>query len=132
MIVADVNLLAHLILGGPDQLVAQRVLERDPVWVAPRLWRSEFRSVLAAYMRQRGLSAADAWRAHELAERLLEGQEFDVSGERVLELVESSSCSAYDCEYVVLAQELRVTLVTSDRQLLREFAGRAVRPKDFA
>ena len=131
MIVADVNLIAYLLLGGPDKRLAQRVLELEPVWAAPRLWRSEFRSVLAAYMRQRDLSVSDAWRAHELAEQLLEGHEFDVSGQRVLTLVASSACSAYDCEYVALAEELAVQLVTADRQLLRAFADRAISPKEF-
>ena len=131
MIVADVNLIAYLLLGGPDKLLAQRVLELEPTWAAPRLWRSEFRSVLAAYMRQRDLSVRDAWRAHELAEQLLEGHEFDVPGQRVLTLVASSACSAYDCEYVALAEELAVPLVTADRQLLRAFADRAISPKEF-
>ncbi len=131
MIVADVNLIAYLLLGGPEQALAQRVFERDSVWAAPLLWRSEFRNVLAAFMRQRGLSVSDAWRAHGLADHLLAGQEFMVPGERVLALVAASECSAYDCEYVALAEELAVPLVTADRQLLRAFPDRAVSPKAF-
>lgn len=131
MIVADVNLVAYLLLGGPERTLAQRVLQRDPVWAAPLLWRSEFRNVLATFMRQRDLSVSDAWRAHELADQLLSGQEFAVPGERVLALVASSTCSAYDCEYVALAEALAVPLVTADRQLLRAFADRAISPKDF-
>lgn len=106
MIVADVNLVAYLLLGGPEQALAERVLRRDPVWAAPLLWRSEFRNVLAAFIRQRGLSVTDARRAHGLADQLFAGQEFAVPGERVLHLVASSTCSAYDCEYVALAEEL--------------------------
>ncbi len=131
MIVADVNLVAYLLLGGPERALAQRVLERDPVWAAPLLWRSEFRNVLATFMRHRDLSVSDAWRAHELADQLLSGQEFAVPGERVLALVASSTCSAYDCEYVALAEELAAPLVTADRQLLRAFADRAISPRDF-
>ncbi len=131
MIVADVNLIAHLLLGGPEQAIGERVLERDPVWAAPLLWRSEFRSVLAAFMRRRDLSLSDAWRAHGLAEELLAGQEFAVPGERVLALVGRSACSAYDCEYVALAEELGVPVVTADRQLLREFPAQAISPDDF-
>lgn len=131
MIVADINLVAYLLLGGPERALAQRVLERDPVWAAPLLWRSEFRNVLATFMRQRDLTVHDAWRAHELADQLFSGQEFAVAGDRVLALVASSTCSAYDCEYVALAEDLAVQLVTSDRQLLREFADRAISPKDF-
>lgn len=131
MIVADVNLIAYLVLGGPNQDLAERVLERDPTWGAPLLWRSEFRSVLAAFMRQRDLTVSEAWRAHGLADQLLAGQEFAVPGERVLDLVAASDCSAYDCEYVALAEELAVPLVTADRQLLRAFPGLALSPKDF-
>lgn len=131
MIVADVNLVAYLLLGGPEQAVAERALQQDPVWAAPLLWRSEFRSVLAAFMRQRDLSVSDAWRAHGLADQLFAGQEFAVPGERVLQLVASSPCSAYDCEYVALAEELGVSLVTADRQVLRAFPDRAISPKDF-
>lgn len=131
MIVADVNLVVYLILGGPEQALAERVLERDPVWAAPLLWRSEFLNVLAAFMRQRDLSVMDALQAHGLAEELLAGQEFAVPAERVLQLIDTSACSAYDCEYVALAQELGVPLVTADRQLLRAFSDRAISPRDF-
>lgn len=131
MIVADVNLLAYLLLGGPERAIAQRVFERDPRWAAPLLWRSEFRSVLAAFMRHRGLSASDAWRAHGLADQLLAGQEYSVPGDRVLALVDASVCSAYDCEYVALAEELGVPLVTADRQVLRAFPDQAISPKAF-
>lgn len=131
MIVADVNLIAYLLLGGPEQPLAQRVLERDSEWAAPLLWRSEFRSVLAAFMRQRGLSLSDARRAHGLADDLLAGKEYTVPSDRVLELVAGSACSAYDCEYIALARELAVPAVTADRQLLRAFPEYAISPKDF-
>ncbi|MCC6242989.1 MAG: type II toxin-antitoxin system VapC family toxin, partial [Gemmatimonadaceae bacterium] len=128
MIVADVNLIAFLLLGGSEQPLAQQVLERDPQWAAPLLWRSEFRSVLAAYMRQRGLGLSDARRAYGLADELLAGREYAVPSDRVLELVADSDCSAYDCEYVALARELGIPVVTADRQLLRAFPAFSVNP----
>lgn len=131
MIVADVNLVAYLLLGGSHTAVAQAVLERDPAWAAPLLWRSEFRSILASYLRQRGLGLADAWHAHELAEGLLGAHEYTLGGERVLQLVADSPCSAYDCEYVALAEELRVPLVTADRQILQHFPVVAQSPQAF-
>ncbi|MGH7581950.1 MAG: type II toxin-antitoxin system VapC family toxin [Gemmatimonadales bacterium] len=132
MIVADVNLVAYLLLGGPHTAAAQRVFQRDAVWAAPILWRSEFRSVLAAYMRHGNLTLQEAARAHELAVSLLSGREFTVSGDRVLDLLAASTCSAYDCEYIALADDLGVPLVTADRQVLRAFADRAVSLTDFA
>ncbi len=131
MIVADANLLADLLLSKREAKVAEAVFAQDPAWSAPLLWRSEFRSILAAYMRQRDLALADAWAAHELAERLLVGREFGIGGEAVLRLVMASACSAYDCEYVALAQELRAPLVTRDRQVLRAFPDVAVTPQAF-
>jgi predicted nucleic acid-binding protein len=131
MIVADVNLVAALLLGGAEAERAQTVLERDPVWAAPTLWRSEFRSILSAYMRQRGLGLADAWLAHEMAENLLGANEYAPAGERILQLVAGSRCSAYDCEYIALAEELQVRLVTSDREVLRDFPGIAVSPAAY-
>ncbi len=131
MIVADVNLVAYLLLGGPEVGLAQEVFEKDSKWAAPVLWRSEFRSILASYMRQRALELSDAWQAHELAEGLLGGHEYTLGGERILQLVAVSPCSAYDCEYVALALELGVRLVTSDRQVLRYFPQVAISPRDF-
>ncbi|MGQ0639963.1 MAG: type II toxin-antitoxin system VapC family toxin [Gemmatimonadaceae bacterium] len=131
MIVADVNLVAYLLLGGPNAELAEAVLRKDGAWAVPLLWRSEFRSILAAHMRQRGLSMRDAWDAHELAEVLLAANEFAVGGERILGMVATSPCSAYDCEYVALATELDISLVTSDRQILKHFPAHAVSPRDF-
>lgn len=131
MIVADVNLVAYLLLEGPETEMAQRVLRRDPIWAAPVLWRSEFRSVLASWMRQRDLGLERAYQAQGLAENLFTGREFTVSAEQVLRLVAASPCSAYDCEYVALAEELDVPLVTADRQLLRAFPERTVSPSAF-
>ena len=54
-----------------------------------------------------------------------------VSGDAVMDLVAVSSCPAYDCEYVALARDLGVSLVTSDRGVLRAFPSRAVSPEGF-
>lgn len=132
MIVADVNLLTCLLLGGPDTALAQRVFKRDAAWAVPVLWRSEFRSVLSGYIRQRGMHVTDAIEANELAERLVGGREYAVRGDAILLLVTSSPCSAYDCEYVALAQQLRVPLVTADRGILTAFPDVALAPHAFA
>lgn len=125
------NLLVPLVLDGPETELARDVYSHDPEWGAPILWRSELCSVLAKHMRTRSLGLSDAWQALATAESLLVDQDFVPSGERVLQLKAGSRCSAYDCEYVVIALVLGVPLVTSDRQLLREFPHVAVSPRAF-
>ena len=126
MIVADTNLIAYLLLGGEKTPGARSVFERDPKWSAPLLWRSEFRSVLAMFIRQGRLTPDGAMEFMNAAESLMQGEEYQVDSGRVMKLIGSSKCSAYDCEFVALAQHLDVPLVTSDRRILEEFPDRAV------
>lgn len=131
MIVADTNLLAYLLLGGTGTQAAQAVFMRDPVWNAPLLWRSELHSILTGYLRRRELRIDDAIEVQLRAEALFSGREHVVPSDRVLRLVASSTCSAYDCEFVALAEQLSVPLVTSDRMVLKEFPAVAVSPSRF-
>lgn len=128
MIVADTNLVAYLLLGGEGTAAARAVFLRDPEWAAPLLWRSEFRSILAGYVRRGELRVEDAIAVQRMAETLMGGREHLVPSDRVLRAVASSTCSAYDCEFAALAEHLRVPLVTSDRCLLRDFPAVAVSP----
>jgi hypothetical protein len=66
-------------------------------------------------------------------EALVKGREYAVGTTLVLELVRNSSCSAYDCEFVALAEELGVHLVTSDSRVLPRHRGLAsrIRRVDF-
>ena len=126
MIVVDTNVLAYLLLPGDQTEAARRTLARDPAWAAPLLWRSELRNVLALYVRQQQLPLADAVALQAEAESILVGREYAVESARVLALAEASGRSAYDCEFVAVAQLLGVPLVTSDRQLLGSFPAVAV------
>ena len=126
MIVVDTNVLAYLYLPGEQTAVAEALLEHDAEWAAPVLWRSEFRNILAGYMRRGALSFEQACALQREAESLMAGAEFEVDSLGVLELVRDSDCSAYDCEFVALAARLDTHLVTMDKKLLRAFPHRAV------
>jgi predicted nucleic acid-binding protein len=121
MIVVDTNVLAYLYLPGDYTEAAERLLERDPGWNAPILWRSEFRNILAGYLRRGGLTFEQAYATQREAEALLYGAEHEADSKRVLDLVYRSDCTAYDCEFVAIAEEFGATLVTMDTKLLKAF-----------
>ncbi len=132
MIVCDTNLLVYLLLPGEHTEAAERVLDLDPEWSAPVLWRSEFRNVLAVYLRKKLLAREDALEAYDQAQQVVRGREHEVETEGVLDLVLRSACSAYDGEFVWLARQLDVPLVTSDARVLGAFPTIAVAPEQFA
>jgi predicted nucleic acid-binding protein len=121
MIVVDTNVLAYLWLPGERTANAERLLRRDPDWNAPLLWRSEFRNVLAGCLRRGDVTLETALQIADEAEGQMRGREYSVPSSQVLARIESSECSAYDCEFVVLAEELGVPLFTADEKLLRSF-----------
>jgi len=100
---------------------AERALRKDPAWAAPVLWRSELRNVLATYLCENPIALEDTLSILEEAEALMRGGEYEVVSAQVLRLSASSGCSAYDCEFVALAYDLDVPLVTVDKQLLVQF-----------
>ena len=132
MIVADSNALAYLTIRSEFSALAEAVFAVDACWAAPLLWLSEYRNTLAKYIQHRGMTMESALLSLRSAEEVIGGREYKVSSEKVLELVKNSGCTAYDCEYVALAQDLKVPLLTTNQQLLRAFPKTAVSLEKFA
>jgi predicted nucleic acid-binding protein len=126
VIAVDTNIIAYLYLPSTHTRHAEALLQEDADWIVPVLWRSEFRNVLAGFMRRKVLAFEQARELQREAESLLAGREFEVDSQRVLELVRDSDCSAYDCEFIALALQLDVKLVTMDAKLRRAFPARTV------
>ena len=132
MIVVDTNVIGYLFLSSDQSLSAERALQKDIEWAAPVLWRSEFRNVLALYMRKNIIDLEQAQTIMNNALKLLKGREYQVPSSEVLRLASESKCSAYDCEFIAVANDLKVPLVTVDKQLLREFPSVAVSLSAFS
>src|SRR5579871_4585001 len=118
MIVVDVNVIAYHWFVSPHGSAVEELLSRDSHWVAPPLWRSEFRNILVSQMRIKKLATVDALNIWEETDRMMEKKEYAVNSNAVLLLASESNCSAYDCEYIALAYQLEVNLITYDKQLL--------------
>ena len=132
MIVVDNIVLVYFWLPSAFAELAEAAKAQDGLWAAPVLWRAEFRNILAGYLRKKLLTEAEANAAYLNVQKDLGAREFTVPTGRILKLVLASDCAAYDCEYVALAQDLKVPLVTTDKQLLRAFPKTAVSLERFA
>ena len=131
MIVADTNIISYFLLPTPYSDLVDKLYKLDSEWIAPTLWKSEFRNVLALYLRKEIITFEKALQLQETAESSMADNEFDVSSAQVLALVDKSNCSSYDCEFIALAQHLNIPLVTQDKKVLREFPSISNTVADF-
>jgi len=131
VIVVDTNIVVYLLVPGRLSRAAEAVFRRDSGWAAPLQWRSEFRNVLALYLRRGMLTLEEALSTMEQAGLLLQSRTYEIKSREVLRLAAESGCSAYDCEFVALAQDLSVPLVTSDRKLAVKFKSTAIPLQEF-
>jgi predicted nucleic acid-binding protein len=132
MIIVDANLIGALFLQGEQTPLATRIFDKDPDWYAPLLWQSEMRSLLTSYLRHKLITLDKATQIMDEVHALMMEHERHVSSSLVLELVATSKCTSYDCEYVALAKEMNLTLVTFDKEIVGEFPGIAAFPQAFA
>ena len=131
MIVVDTNVIHYCWVRGQNTEIAQAVWQKDPEWHAPILWRSELRNVLTAYLRRGLLTRAQIVEILSVADQALAEREHFIPDDLVLDVVASSTLTAYDAEFVALATALSVQLVTADKGVLRAFPERALTMETF-
>ena len=131
MIIADTNIISYLLLPTLYTDSVEKLYEIDPDWSAPILWKSEFRNVMALYLRKKIITLEKAIQLQDTAESIIIQNEYDISSAQVLALIDKSDCSAYDCEFIALANHFDKKLVTQDKKILREFPSTAISVSDF-
>lgn len=118
MIAVDTNVMVYLLTGtGPGEKAAE-LLRRDPEWTAPPILLSELRNVLAGLVRTDRIARSDAVEMCLDAQEILGDRVAYVPPGPVLDVALDKGLSAYDAEFVVLAQRLGVSLVTADGAIL--------------
>jgi predicted nucleic acid-binding protein len=132
LIVADVNLIAYLLIDGPSTSAARDALRRDDAWIAPPLWRSEFVNVFATNVRENQFSIDQAMAKLAAADMLVQTSRTSIADRDVIEVSVTSRIATYDCSYVWLARRLGLKLITGDKAILRLFADIAVSIEVFA
>lgn len=131
MIIVDTNLIGALFVQSDQTSLANRIFEKDPDWYAPLLWQSEMRSLITSYLRHKLITLDKATQIMDEVHALMMEHERHVLSSLVLELVATSKCTSYDCEYIALAKEMNLTLVTFDKEIVGAFPGIAIFPHDF-
>lgn len=121
MIVVDTNIIVYLWLPSDFTEMAEKLLKKDSYWVSSTLWKSEFRNVVSSFYRRKLIAYEQALEVIFNAEEQLVNSEYSVNSLKVMEKVKSSKCTAYDCEYVALAEVLNCNLVTNDKKILKSF-----------
>jgi len=121
MIVADINLIVYLLSDTPQHSSAVELFQRDPDWRVPPLWRHEMHNVIATLTRHRVLEEQEAFTLWRNAVDLFVPREVLPDAERALSLSIHNKVSAYDAQYVALAERLKIPLITEDKKLRRAF-----------
>jgi predicted nucleic acid-binding protein len=128
MIVSDTNLLVYLLLPGDRTAKVQQFYLREPDWVAPFLWRSELINVLVTYHRLGKIEFDLCLQLMNQAERIMERRSYTIESETILEVAARTGCSGYDAEFVALAEQLNLPLVTYDEAILQRCQSVARKP----
>jgi len=126
MIVVDTNILVHFLTRTEYSNLADELWQKDQEWIAPVLILSEFRNVLVSMCRIKGMDITLAGKALDKAERVFKNRLFLPDGNSVIHLAKTLNLSAYDAEYVWLAREKNLILVTEDKAVLKNVPGIAV------
>jgi predicted nucleic acid-binding protein len=131
MIVADTNLVVHLLIEDEKSVVARAVWSKDSDWMLPAFWTSEFLNVLTTLVRHGVLTLRDAHATWQLALTMFDDAEIQPAGDDVLDMAAERKLSAYDAQFAVVAADLDVSLVTFDGDLRKACPGLAVAPEHF-
>jgi predicted nucleic acid-binding protein len=126
MLVADTSAIAHLYIPGARSDAAGAAYRRDPDWLTVPLWRYEFINVLWKVQRAGHCDAAAAAKNFQAAVERMVPRQRSPSDLEALDIALRHKLSAYDAYFVALAQELKLPLLTQDKELLEKFPGTAV------
>jgi len=131
MIVSDTNLVVYLHVESEFTLRARQVYGIDPDWVFPPVAPSEAANALATLTREKWISAETALLSLELIEPRIVAGFRDVPMKAVLQLAIERGISTYDAQFIVLAGQLGVFLVTEDGKLKKRFPDVAISMEAF-
>jgi predicted nucleic acid-binding protein len=120
VIVVDTSILIPAFVDAPSSARARRVIDPRARWVLPPMWRFEFTSAMATLIRAGEIDPVTAYGAMDDARTAVVSREVPVDQGQVIRVSIRHKISAYDAQYIALADEYGVVCVTSDKDLLKK------------
>ena len=117
MILVDTNVLFSLVVDSELSQAAVRLHEQDDDWHSEYHALVELTNVLARYIRNGKMTAAEGRLALTTAEDFMDGHLYSVAHADALELTFGPQVSVYDARFLAAATCLQTKLVTEDRKL---------------
>jgi predicted nucleic acid-binding protein len=130
MIVVDASVVAFLFIEGEESATVRKLYQFDPEWVTPPILNHEMLTILAAVGTAEGDAGAveSIWRE---VRGVLGSRQQVPDPVRSLRLAVESGVSGYDAQYLALASQLHLPLVSCERGLLEAFPGKVVSPQSY-
>jgi predicted nucleic acid-binding protein len=127
MIVVDASVVAYLFIEGELTDVVRELYRVDAEWVTPPILNHEILSILAAVgtEEQSSHSVEVIWRD---VRALLAARQHVPDPVNSLRLAVEFGISGFDAQYLSLAQQLNLPLITGDARLIEAMRGRMGTP----
>jgi len=126
MLVVDANIIVYLKCNNERTAIAQCAYARDQYWLVPALWQHEFLNALVCFCHRTIYTVEEAAGILHDALTGFAPQERHVNHDAALRVAVQHHISGYDAQYIALAQEFGVRLLTEDKELLRKFPAIAI------
>lgn len=131
MIIADTCLIVHLFNKTSLTPIAQKILEKDPHWFFPPLWREEYANVLSKLARKESRTIDNTISHFNYTLDELKNCEISIETENALRISIEYKISVYDAHFVALAIDSNALLVTEDKEILKNCSSLAISLQNF-
>ncbi len=131
MIVVDTNIIAYLFVRNDEFTpITKELYRKDRSWIAPSLWKFEFFNLLNLYRKRSLLAEEDMKDIYFKSLETVETVDL-VDLSFLYNVASTSDLTGYDAQFVALANEKNLSLITEDKRIRNEFSNIAVSIKDF-
>jgi predicted nucleic acid-binding protein len=117
MIVIDANILIYALIECDNSRLIPKLKAKDANWRTTELCRHETLNVLATYQRRGVLTLEQCRELLSHANQFITQAQCEVDFAASLDIAAKHGISGYDAQYVALATNLSVPLISEDRKL---------------